>query len=421
MPRAVALTALLWLPLLASIASAAEPDDAEIDRAVAALLKVGDKARAAGNVDIAVAAYNEALDLREDPEVEARLGMLAVRLGKDLAAAQNLLMALEGGAGATLKEKEELARAFAGVRSRVCQLLILGNVFDALVFVEGSPVDGPSVPGSTVFVKPGRTVVRGTSEAHGEVTETVDCPAGKRATANLRWKLPEPAPKVEPEPAPDVTPAIEVVPSTPPAPLSVTKAKADHALGIYIERDIPKQENPFAYEDPSMKPDKKPPMRGFVGLGPVVVFGAATWAPAVGASITGGLQLHEHVSLELEGRAAWLAGDVKGQPVSTMTAGGLLGLCGHWRWIYGCAVGHLGVITVNWDENTFKRDTDVGFRPGFGGRVGGRFDVGSSWGVQVAGDVLGLSRGTRIALGQTVLVEQPAIMIGTSLSAFWKF
>ncbi|MDC0748994.1 hypothetical protein [Polyangium mundeleinium] len=104
-----------------------------------------------------------------------------------------------------------------------------------------------------------------------------------------------------------------------------------------------------------------------------------------------------------------------------MTAGGLLGLCGHWRWFFGCGLGHLGVITVSGDEEAFQDKIDVFLRPGFGVRVGGRFDLGTSWGVQVAGDVLGLSRATRIALGQTILVEQPAVMVGTSLAAFWKF
>ena len=424
MPRARALAPLLSLSLslLAPVVHADEPlPTTDVDRAVAALLKVGDKARAAGEIDIAVAAYNEALDMREDPEVEARLGMIGVSLGRDVESAQNLLMALEGGAGATLKEKETLARAFAGVRSRVCQLHIRGNVFEAKVTVEGSPVRDPGGPGTTIFVKPGRTTVRGTSEVHGEVTETVDCPAGKRAFAHLRWKLPEPAPKVEPEPAPAPPPGTPV--ATPPAaPLAVTKAKADNALGVYVER-YTKQEDPYGYEEKPAKPNdaEKKPMRGFVGVGPVMVFGAATWAPALGPSITGGLRLHDHLSVELEGRAAWLLSGVKGERVSTMTAGGLLGLCGHWRWLFGCGLGHLGIIAINWDENTFQRTSDVGFRPGFGGRVGARFALGPSWGIQVAGDVLALSRGTTIVVGQTVLAEQPAVMVGTSLGGFWRF
>ncbi len=230
-----------------------------------------------------------------------------------------------------------------------------------------------------------------------------------------------PAPNVEPKPQPAAAPAVEVVPSGPSAPLAVTKARADNALGVYVER-YTKQEDPYGYDEQPAKAEKKAPMRGFVGVGPVIVFGAATWAPAVGASIMGGLGLNEHVSVEIEGRAAWLAGDVKGEAISTMTAGGLLGLCGHWRWFFGCGLGHLGVIAVGWDEESFAEDnTDVFVRPGFGGRAGARFDLGTSWGVQVVGDVLALTRGTRVAIGQTVLVEQPPVMVGTSFAGFWEF
>ncbi|MRG94002.1 hypothetical protein [Polyangium spumosum] len=214
------------------------------------------------------------------------------------------------------------------------------------------------------------------------------------------------------------SPAAEVVPVPP--PLAVTKAKADRTLGIYVERDIPKQENPYAYDDPAANAEKEP-MRGFVGVGPVVVFGAATWAPAVGASITGGLRLHEHMSVELEGRAAWLAGDVKGNPISTMTAGGLLGLCGNWRWVFGCGLGHLGVVTVSGDDGYFRGGSEVFLRPGFGGRAGVAFDLGPAWDLRLSGDVLGVSRGTRIVVGQTVLAEQPAVMVGTSLALLRKF
>jgi hypothetical protein len=75
-----------------------------------------------------------------------------------------------------------------------------------------------------------------------------------------------------------------------------------------------------------------------------VVLGVATWSPAIGVGIAGSLRPNEYVSLGLEGRAAWLTSGIEGEPISAMTAGGLVSVCGHLRWFFGCALGHVGVI-----------------------------------------------------------------------------
>ncbi|TKD03205.1 tetratricopeptide repeat protein [Polyangium fumosum] len=438
MPRAQSLAPLLCLSLLAPVAYADEPDTAPPDAASPAeppppspeavtkawkvLVELGDAARARGQVDEAVKAYRRAYDLHPDPELAARVGLYLLQIDRPVSATALLIEALEGGAGKDAKDKERIMRGILAVRARVCLLHVAGNLQDAAVTVNGDPVSRKLGAFFRMFEVPGRLVIVGQSKEHGEARDVVNCPAGGEVYANLRWKLPEPAPNVEPAPKVEPAPAPAVVPVAPPVPLAATKAKAESALGVYVER-YTKQEDPYGYEEQPAKPSdaEKKPMRGFVGVGPVVVFGAATWAPAVGASITGGLRLHEHVSVELEGRAAWLAGGVKGEAITTMTAGGVLGLCANWRYFLGCGLGHLGVIAVNWDETKYERGSDVFFSPGFGGRLGARLDLGSSWGLQVAGDVLGLSRGTRIVVGQTVLVEQPAVMISTSLALLRKF
>ena len=434
MPRARALAPFLCLSLLAPVVHADEPETSPLPSASSpdapppspeaiaeawkALVDVGDKARARGRVQEALTAYRQARALREDPELMGRMGLYLLELDNPIGAGSFLLNAIERGAGKSPQEKEKLVRGFVAVRARICMVAVHGNVYDAKVDINGRSVSENLGANFRRFEGAGRLVVVGHSEELGEARADVDCPAGGEADVYLRWKLPERAPL----PAPTV-PAVEVVPSTPPAPLAVTKRLPPKVAPIV---EYSKQEDPYAYEETKDSIDeargKTPPTRGVVVGGPVVVFGAATWAPAVGFSVAGGVRPNRYVSFELEARAAWLAGDVKGEAITTMTAGGLFAICGHWQWLFGCGLAHLGVIAVNWDDAPFEEDSaDVFVRPGFGGRVGARVHLGPSWGVQVSGDVLGLTRGTRIVVEQNVLLEQPPVMVGTSLAGFWRF
>ena len=426
MPLARALAPLLCLSLLAPVVHADEPETSPlpsasppdapppspeaIAEAWRALVDVGDKARARGRVQEALTAYRQARALREDPELMGRMGLYLLELDNPIGAGSFLLNAIERGAGKSPQEKEKLVRGFVAVRARICMVAVHGNVYDAKVDINGRAVSENLGANFRRFEGGGRLVVVGHSQELGEARAEVDCPAGGEADVYLRWKLPEKAPKAEPEPAPVAVPAVEK-----PMPPKVQSAV-----------EYSKQEDPYAYSDTKDQIDravgKTPPLHGFIAVGPVVVFGAATWTPAVGLSLVGGWRPNKHFSIELEGRAAWLAGNVKGEAISTMTAGGLVGLCGHWRWFFGCGLGHLGMIRVSWDEESFVKDSaDVFVRPGFGARMGARFHLADRLGVQVAGDVLGLTSGMRLAVGRTILNEQPPVMIGTSLGGFWRF
>jgi hypothetical protein len=129
--------------------------------------------------------------------------------------------------------------------------------------------------------------------------------------------------------------------------------------------------------------------------GIVTVFGVASWSPAVGGVIGVGLRPHENVSLGLEGRAAWLTSGVGGERISAMTAGGLLSVCGHWKWFFGCGLGHLGVIEMKSRNETFLEKEDSLFAPGGGGRVGARVSLGS-FVIQSNFDALRMGTGQRL-------------------------
>ncbi|MDC3987920.1 hypothetical protein [Polyangium jinanense] len=185
-----------------------------------------------------------------------------------------------------------------------------------------------------------------------------------------------------------------------------------------------KQEDPFAYDDQAKdptKPGEKNGLRGFVGAGPVVVFGVASWMPAVGATLAGGLQPNDYVSIGLEARAAWLTVGVADRPINAMTAGGIATLCGHYKWFFGCALGHLGVIRVESTSRSYKPASFADVKPGAGGRIGARVRVTQSLTIHGAADVLGLSSGVQVVVGPTVLSDQPPVMLGVQIGGGWEF
>jgi len=137
--------------------------------------------------------------------------------------------------------------------------------------------------------------------------------------------------------------------------------------------------------------------------------------------LAGSVQMNEHLSLGVEGRAAWLTSGVAGGQIDAMTAGGIVSACGHYRWFFGCGIAHLGVIKIDASAKSFEPASFVFFLPGGGVRAG--FTVNPTRGFVVRGslDVLGLSSGITGAIGQTEIVRQPPILIGAQVAGGWEF
>ena len=104
-----------------------------------------------------------------------------------------------------------------------------------------------------------------------------------------------------------------------------------------------------------------------------------------------------------------------------MTVGGVLSACAHYRLLFGCALGHVGAVNVAADSASYVEEAVWFFQPGMGGRVGARLSFGQSFTVQAEIDVLGLTRGIQIVVGQTVLVDQPPVMVGAQVTGGWEF
>ncbi len=383
------------------------PDPAAVDAAVSALVKLADTARKQGRWADAELGYREALKLRNDATVVGRLGLTLVAAGQPARGARNLMEAIERGGGVG-PENDEFFKVFKRIRPTVCLLYVKGNLSDAVVSIDGGAFHKENGSQFKLFVAPGKHVLEGKSEERGVARAERTCPEGGEATTVLSWHWPNGLP-------------------TKPERLFRRRKKGEVMPGLDDDRpaDIPREED----EPPARKPifggvegEERPKQRrGSVGGGVAVVSGVATWAPAVGVALHGSIRPIEVLSLDLDLRAAWLTSGIGGEPINGSTVGALVSVCGHWRWFFGCATGHLGAIFVAFDETAFQGKSFTLFTPGLGGRAGALIPIGDAFGVRVAADVVRLDRGIRVVADQATVADHPPIMIGGSVMGTWEF
>ncbi|TKD04511.1 hypothetical protein [Polyangium fumosum] len=384
-----------------------EGEESAEDMRFRALASLGDRERAAGHPRAAARAYMEALDVRHDPLVGGRLGVLLVTLGRPEFAPEYLLDAIHL-ATTSAEERGEFFKAHEAARAQGAWIELMVSHVGAEVTMDGEPKDTGGHTASWFFVRAGEHEVRAKLDGYEEVAVKFTAPKGGNLPVRITFKpLPAPPPAVPAVYEPEQEPPKSVAPTV-----------------VVGETKLSKQEDPFGDDnnpDANRGDGEKKGVRGSVGAGPVVVFGVASWSPAVGLSVGASLRPSEYVSLGIEGRAAWLTTAVGGEPISAMTAGGIASVCGHYRWFFGCALGHLGVINVDFSSQSYKPASFVNFKPGAGGRLGARVRVTPSFSLNSSADVLGLSSGLKIVAGETVLAEQPPVMITAQFVGVWEF
>ncbi|MDC0746537.1 tetratricopeptide repeat protein [Polyangium mundeleinium] len=384
-----------------------EDREAEVELRFKALAQLGDHERAAGRLREAARAYRQALNVRHDSLVAGRLGMVLVEGGRPEDAPELLLDAIHRAPAATPAERAERKRFFEAhevARAHGSWVEVMVSHAGARVTVDGIDRNDAGRSAFWTFVAGGEHEIRATLDGFEEAVVKFTAVKGK----DMKVPVPLTARKVE------QGPGVYVPEKDPTATLSA----------VVSGPGFTKQEDPFAYDDQPKdptKPDEKKGLRGFIGGGPVVVFGVASWMPAVGATLAGGVQPNDYVSLRLEARAAWLTTGVADRPISAMTAGGIASVCGHYKWIFGCALGHLGVITVDFAVQSFKPANFSAIKPGAGARVGANVRVTQSFALHAEADVLGLSSGVQVAVGSTVVSDQPPVMIGVQFGGGWEF
>ncbi|MDI1430750.1 hypothetical protein [Polyangium sorediatum] len=380
------------------------PPDALADAATHATFAAhvidGDDARAAGRKTAAARSYAAALAVRHDPLIAGRLGVLLVELGRPVDAADLLLDAIQRASSASSDERQGFLKAYDAARAEVAWIDVTISHVGAKLTLDSEPRNKSGFSALSMFVTPGEHELRATLDGYEPAVVIFTARKGEQRTITLTLReLPKPLP--------------------PPERL-LRRRDVDRAYTVEEPR-----EDESARREPIVGgvagQEKKPGLRGTIGAGPVVVFGVASWSPAVGGVLAGSLRTNEHVSIGVEGRAAWLTSGVQDGQINAMTAGGLLNACGHYRWFYGCLVGHIGVINIEFEGTGYKERSLSFMQPGVGGRIGARLSLGSSFSLQAAAEAIGLARGTKLMVGQTVLIDQPPVMITSQLLTGWDF
>ncbi len=367
---------------------------------------IGDRERAAGRIPEAAMAYARALQIRKDPIVGGRLGVLLVQAEKYAQAADLLSIALKY-AQAPTAERDAFFRAHETARKHGAWVDVIVSQAGAAVALDGDARNPGGYSAFSIFVINGEHRLTAVLEGFQDATVPFTVRPGENMRVEIELrplfrKLQRlshlPTPRVEPPSAPS------------------TNVKGDPNYNS--------KEDPF-YEDPkSPKPKDaadSPPTHVVVFAGPVVVFGVASWMPAVGAVVGGAWRPNEYFSLGLEGRAAWLTVGVAGEPISAMTAGGFVSACGHVKWFFGCALGYAGGTHIASSPESFIERSDWATKFGGGGRAGARMRLSRSFSLAGTFDVLALNSRDVVSLEGTVLVDQPPLMLSTQLLAGWEF
>lgn len=380
------------------------------------LIAKGDAEKRVGRFPDAANAYSQALRLGDNPLVGGRLGVLLVRLGNHVLGADYLLDAIDRADTAPAWERHAFLQAYDVAKAQVCRVTVEVSEAHAQILLDGTVKQEDGVTAFTMFVEPGDHELR--AQLKGFDDAVVNFLANKGTSMRVTLEL-----------NPAAIPAEDVLQTA--IRLPHVKQKTPDQIVRGIEDGSIKfgKPDPATWETLEDRPppweekkegEKQGPSFSVHG-GVVVVFGAASWNPAVGGVLGVGLKPNEYMSFGLEGRAAWLTTGVADSAISAMTAGGLLSACGHLKWFFGCGLGHLGVTNVEFAKESYVEKTYSLFMPGGGARLGANIRFGRSFFAHASIDALGFTRGMKVVVDQTIINEQPPLMIGAQIGGGWEW
>lgn len=401
---------LLVLLGLAASAHAAEPEagppvpPASIDEAArkarfTAFVIEGDRARASGRLTAAAKAYSAALELRRDPLVAGRLGVVIVELGQPADAGDLLLEAIQEATNASPEERHGFLKAYDMARAQVTWLDVTISEANATVTLDGEPKNRAGFSAFSMFVTPGEHEVRARLDGYEDAVEIFTARKGQKQSVTLTLKA-----KAQPIP--------------PPLRLRREPTRVRIAGLDDPPKDEPNEREPIV--GGVVGEQKKPKPRFSVGAGPVVVLGVASWMPALGINLGVGVRANDYVWLGLEGRAAWLTSDLHGEPIRAMTAGGIASGCGHLSVLFGCALAHVGVLNIQASERSYQAASFVNVKPGAGLRLGADLAITRAFKITAAVDALVLTSGVTILVNDVLIADQPPVMLGAQINGAWE-
>lgn len=403
------LAALGFVFVLASSASIARADDsapvARVDDAsrFADLVRAGDKARAAGKLSEAVLLYRAALDLKNDPVISGRLGLVALEGGALVESVGFLLRGVLDGQDAPPAERLQVQKAYDRARARVCRLYLSLSHLGAEVSIDGAPQPWTATKGEFyVFVKPGPHVLRARLAGYEDAVENIDAPKGKEHWVTLTLKpLEQSSPAITTEtPKTIATGTPKPIADFPRAPQANPQKQAAHTI---------KHFSPWS-----------------LGFGGVILLGATSQLPAFGGMGTIDYKIGEIASLRLNARWAASPYRLNNWPISGWTIGVLPSLCANRSLYFICGQVHFGAI--GHDTNTFSSPPPSSvwkIRGGIGASIGVEPQILGFWHLRIATDVLFFMDDTPVGTGGTALErvplwKGPPVLGGLTLTAVWR-
>jgi len=292
----------------------------------AKLVDAGDRARRARQYSTAITSYSEALDIRSDPAVNGRLGLVLLEIGEHAAAAEHLLQAITK-AQASAGLMQQFHAGFARVRPKVCFVEVFVSEGAANIEIDGELEPTSDHNAFHVFVTGGQHTFRAKLEGFEDATETVDAPAGGELQVRLNLKaLP---------PAPPPPPPVQVAPVPNPEPILPVVVKPANRLS-----------DSYAHF--------------YLGAGAVFVVGA-TPGGALGPQITGGIR-RGFFSVNVDALFAFsLATPDRAPDLQIMTWAITLRPCAHHTFLFGCGLVQVdGLQSLSENSENFVHQARLG-------------------------------------------------------------
>lgn len=324
-----------------------------------ALVKKGDHARIAGRWSLALDAYAKALEMRDDPVVAGRIGLVLVAFREYETAAGKLFQAIEIGAGVDDAERTRFFQAFLVAQKQTCRL-------DVIVVQTGVKLELDSEARFSgrrefwAFVKAGKHKLHASLEGFEDETLEIDAPKGGQLSVKIELRPVKP--KEEPTKQPDLEE---------PRKALETAAREDKPAPVVIE------DKPSAPTNPARK-------NGSLVFGFGVGFGfGSTPTPVVGPHAFVAWRSRSWWEVGVEARVAWtFVKDERFPATQFVTWSAMLVPCGRWKkpW-FACGL-------VQLDGATRTEDAKARLLPGLGLRGGVEFETVERLSVQLVGDVV---------------------------------
>lgn len=362
-------------------------DDAEKDRAYAQFVHEGDRARLVGRTPDALAAYEKALVLREEPRILGRLGLAYLDGQLPVKAASFLFRALIDISDVPQGERWAIKDAYDRARSAVSRIKIDVSHLGADVLVDGKRERSKTDANSFYFfITPGHHEFRATLAGYEDAVATIDVKKGETVPISFALK---PSPKPEP-------PLL--------APIAIEKRNGTTTANH--NKSIVTKPSPWS-----------------VGAGVVALSGAISYVPATG--LVAGVKYHygEWLSFPLDGRVAWSPQYEATRPVRGITFGGTLGACANRSIYFACIVGYVGGIGHSLET---QNNPEIVWRVRFGGGpvVGVVLPFYREFSVRVGAELMILQDGTQVLAGSNsnpfVVWEGPPVLGGFSFTLVWR-